>query len=260
MGGYSPSPWEYYQQKYKQGHEILRSYHYKILELLPEEKQTILDVGSGTGKLAERIRDLGHRVICTDSSKQALLKNTDVDRLNLQLDLNRGLPFADKSFPFVVCSDVLEHVLKPHELLRKLHRVLTPDGELILVVPNSAHLFYRLLYLLGHVPEELQIPGHRHFFSEKSLRQLIRSTGFSIRNARGRNLYLALKESWIPGFLHPILRTLGFHREFSYSHDENLWIRTGPSNRTNSMLSDAFIFRLTKENKDHNSNETPVKS
>ncbi len=46
------------------------------------------------------------------------------------------LPFGDKVFDKIVCSEVLEHVLDDEQAVRELHRVLKDDGELAVSVPS----------------------------------------------------------------------------------------------------------------------------
>jgi ubiquinone/menaquinone biosynthesis C-methylase UbiE len=42
------------------------------------------------------------------------------------------LPFADESFEFVVCSEMLEHTVNPQQVVNEIHRVLTPGGRVVL--------------------------------------------------------------------------------------------------------------------------------
>jgi ubiquinone/menaquinone biosynthesis C-methylase UbiE len=44
-------------------------------------------------------------------------------------------PFASDSFAAVVCSDVIEHVQKPADMLREMWRVLAPGGILAVTTP-----------------------------------------------------------------------------------------------------------------------------
>ena len=50
-----------------------------------------------------------------------------------------SLPFADASFPCVLCSQVIEHVPKESPILRELVRVLRPGGRLVLGTPDYAN-------------------------------------------------------------------------------------------------------------------------
>ena len=60
------------------------------------------------------------------------------------------LPFAPGSFDRVLCLDVLEHLQYDHQTraLAEIARVLRPTGEVLLSIPNLAHLQSRLKFLL----------------------------------------------------------------------------------------------------------------
>lgn len=84
-----------------------------------------------------------------------LTENSQPDIVASALDL----PFDDKSFDTVVCTEVLEHIPDPLRVLCEMHRVLKPSGYLILTTPmywprhEAPHDFFRypydgLLYLL----------------------------------------------------------------------------------------------------------------
>jgi dolichol-phosphate mannosyltransferase len=50
-----------------------------------------------------------------------------------------ALPFADESFPCVLCSQVIEHVPKDSPILDELVRILKPGGRLVLGTPDYAN-------------------------------------------------------------------------------------------------------------------------
>lgn len=47
----------------------------------------------------------------------------------------RVFPFSSECFDSIFCSQVLEHVFNPIEFLNEIHRVLKPEGVLLLTVP-----------------------------------------------------------------------------------------------------------------------------
>lgn len=47
-----------------------------------------------------------------------------------------GLPFKDNTFDQVKASHILEHIHNLRGLKCELHRVMKPDGELVVVVPD----------------------------------------------------------------------------------------------------------------------------
>jgi len=88
--------------------------------------------------------------------------------------------FPDEAFDAVAMWDVLEHVHNPGETLREIYRVLKPDGVLILRLPLldswDRRLFNR--YWVGW-----DAPRHLTTFSMRTLRRLLRQTGFHLEQA-----------------------------------------------------------------------------
>jgi len=55
--------------------------------------------------------------------------------VDVLLDGCARLPFEDGRFETILCTQVLEHVESPYELIHEAHRVLRPGGRLILTCP-----------------------------------------------------------------------------------------------------------------------------
>ena len=60
------------------------------------------------------------------------------------------LPFADCSFSTVSALDTVEHYALPGQLLHEIHRVLQPDGRLVVTVPAFQWMWSYADHLLGH--------------------------------------------------------------------------------------------------------------
>lgn len=71
--------------------------------------------------------------------------NVDWDRATLPEvvhDLNSlPYPFPDNAASLIVASHVLEHLDRPFAVMRELHRILAPDGILIVKVPHMSRGF-----------------------------------------------------------------------------------------------------------------------
>ena len=98
---------------------------FQILKILNGlEFQSFLDVGAGEGYFGDLVRRLfGAEVLVSDLSVQAGLRARDLFDLDaVALDSCR-LPFRDDAFDIVLCSEVIEHVEFPVEVLLELARV-----------------------------------------------------------------------------------------------------------------------------------------
>ena len=84
----------------------------------------MLEVGCGKGRLARALDDLGHRVVAIDPAAPAgaIFQTVSLEE------------FSDAGgFDAVVASRSLHHIHDLADALSKLHRLLVPDGRLIVV-------------------------------------------------------------------------------------------------------------------------------
>ncbi len=76
-----------------------------------------------------------------------------------------ALPYAAGVFDRALCLDVLEHLTFEEQprALAELHRVLRPGGELLVSVPNLAHLQSRVHFLLQGTahPHRIRVQASR---------------------------------------------------------------------------------------------------
>lgn len=129
-------------------------------------RETVLDVGAGTGHLGEAFRARGHRVVAVDASSNMLRRNP-APFLCLA-DAGR-LPFPDGAFDVSVEANLLHHLPDPVAALREMARVSRLGVGL--VEPNRYHPPMALFSLL--VAEERR--GLR--FCARHLRRLAESAG-----------------------------------------------------------------------------------
>lgn len=120
-----------------------------MLDLLgPVEGLRVLDAGCGSGLYATQLRAGGATVSGFDAS--ADLIEIARQRLGSQVDLrvhdlNAPLDWIpDGSFDRVVMALVLHHLPDPRPALRELHRVLTPDGVLVVSTVHPTADWLRL--------------------------------------------------------------------------------------------------------------------
>jgi len=124
--------------------------------------RTVLDVATGGGHVAARLREAGCKVVTCDSAP------------GMQPDVicrAEDLPFADSSFEAVTCRVAAHHFEDPAAALRELARA---SGDLVLVADN--------LYLgeAGEEADRLRDPTHVRNYSEQEWRGLFDQAGLEI--------------------------------------------------------------------------------
>lgn len=122
-----------------------------IRKLNPEN---ILDVGCGGGLFIEELQRYGYKITGIDISYNLLSKIKE-NKILLSAKVS-GLPFKDKTFSCILCTEVLEHILDINKSLLELKRVLKPDGYLIITVPNL-HCYDGLEGATGIITESIKI-------------------------------------------------------------------------------------------------------
>ena len=120
--------------------------HDKVTEMMDKEPRgKVLDVPTGTGILADRLRKMGFEVSCCDINPSYFSVSTLAFEIG---DLNQSLPYSSASFDFITCIEGLEHLENPFNALRQFSRLLKPKGRVFLSLPNYLNIERRLRFLI----------------------------------------------------------------------------------------------------------------
>jgi SAM-dependent methyltransferase len=148
--------------------------------------EAFLDAGCGDGRyLAAVARAHGAaRIVGTDISERILATarsaavpfEPELARANLE-----SLPFGDAEFDFVLCSQVVEHLLDVDAGLGELARVLRPNGTLILTTDNARNFVTQALYL-GRLRRQAGFEFPHRDFEVADLEERLRAAGLDIVN------------------------------------------------------------------------------
>ena len=150
------------------------------LELFAEwaAGKTVLDVATGGGHVATRLREAGCEVVTCDSAPG--MKPDVICRAE-------DLPFADGSFDVVTCRIAAHHFDDPAPALHEFARVAR---ELVLVSDN---LF---LGEAGEEADRLRDPTHVRNYSEDEWRELFGQAGLRLEDFEREDKRVDL-ESWL---------------------------------------------------------------
>ncbi|MBI2160639.1 MAG: class I SAM-dependent methyltransferase [Candidatus Rokubacteria bacterium] len=178
------------------------SSHSIILAWLGEGRgRRILDVGAADALVSRQLTARGWRVTGIEGDPAQALAGAPYCERMITANLNREVPEVQGPFDAILYGDVLEHLIEPLRVLVELNRALAPDGFVIVSVPNIAHLYIRLLLLLGrfdYIDRGILDNTHLRFFTARSLRALLADAGLAVERfaATPAPLYQMLPARW----------------------------------------------------------------
>jgi SAM-dependent methyltransferase len=164
--------WEFYPT-YVAKLEVVRRY----LSELPASTR-VLDAGCGEGVLVGEFRGrLAIEGLDPHYSSPLVRQGSLL-----------ALPYPDAAFDRGLCLDVLEHLSWDDQprALAELHRTIRPGGELLVTVPNLAHLQSRVHFLLtGRLIRTANPSKHPGDRPVREYLDLADRTGFHLLEQRG---------------------------------------------------------------------------
>lgn len=169
----------------------------------------ILDIGCGNGIISRSLGNAGFQVLGIDVSEKTIAVASQFNTLeNVRFEVVAAgtLQPEPGKYDAIICSEVLEHLRHPEELLDILHVSLKEKGVLIVTVPNGKGPRELLVTrpvqalqrknglawkLMSSVKGSMDYKGitiqsaaddlmHIQFFTVSSLRKLASAAGFTI--------------------------------------------------------------------------------
>ncbi len=159
-----------------------------------------LDVGCGDGYFTSNLIRLGCRASGMDLSPVAVdlaSKRNPTGDFRTH-DLTTAFPFESDTFDVVWCSEVLEHLFSPLDVLREICRVLKPGGILLATTPAHGRLKNLAIALFcfeRHFDPEYP---HIRFFTLDSLGKLCEKAGLVGRWSGTCGSQLGLRDVLFP--------------------------------------------------------------
>lgn len=174
----------------ERGLRSLRIDNFKTLLAAIKETQkgtgTLLDVGCAHGWFLDIAKDGGFQVLGIEPDTNVFDKTAQ-----------RGLPVRKGFFPdvlsqnerfdVIVFNDVLEHIPDLNTLVEGCKSHLASEGVLVLNLPSSSGVIYRLSRLFSRAGYEVffnrlwqkNLPSpHLHYFNSKNLQEFLKNKGF----------------------------------------------------------------------------------
>lgn len=93
------------------------------------------------------------------------------------------IPVPDNNFDYILCTQALEHVYNPDEVLAELNRVLKKGGKLFLSAPL--------------IHQEHQLPHDYYRYTKNGLRYLLEKNNFEIQSLEHGGSYLLVSARFL---------------------------------------------------------------
>lgn len=148
-----------------------------------DSAQTILDVGCGTGELEKRFLSQNPQQIWTgvDLSPEMLAmarqKCRDYPHASFYEAKATALPFADDRFDVVISANAFHYFPDAIATLTEMHRVLKPDGKLIILDWCRDYLACRLYDIFLQWFD----PAHQRCYTQAELNHFLQLTSWQIQ-------------------------------------------------------------------------------
>jgi 2-polyprenyl-3-methyl-5-hydroxy-6-metoxy-1,4-benzoquinol methylase len=151
------------------------------------KSQSVLDVGCGSGALSLAIKQKGYEVWGIEENKEASstaeLRIDRVIRENLYNYEKISALIGERTFSYLIFSDVLEHTYDPFLILSQYLKFLEPNGKVIISVPNALTWTNRIAFLFGsfeYSDTGVMDRTHIRWFTFRTAKRLVKATGCKI--------------------------------------------------------------------------------
>ncbi|MBU1299988.1 MAG: class I SAM-dependent methyltransferase [Bacteroidetes bacterium] len=155
---------------------------YKLLEKYKHtNSKYILDIGCATGNFLEIAKYKGWDVTGIEISEWS--SNIGKSKgLNIYPKLLHECNFESNYFDVITMFDVIEHFQNPVKEIIEIHRILKPNGILIIETPNIESFTTKFIY--GKGSDLVKPNAHLVLLSSKTIKLLLVKHGFKIINIK----------------------------------------------------------------------------
>jgi methionine biosynthesis protein MetW len=163
-----------------------------IAQYIKKGQHVILDIGCGAGNLGEFLKknayakevigvELDLTATAEASTKLDSVINANLNLTNVTEVLRK---YNKESFDYIVCADVLEHLVDPWNVLNDLRKYLKPGGHVVISLPNVRHWSVWLpLILRGrweYCDSGIMDRTHLRFFTLSSAIELLKEARLDV--------------------------------------------------------------------------------
>lgn len=154
--------------------------------------KNLFEIGCAYGFFLELMKDKFNVVSGIDISVDAI--NYARNELNLPVTSGDFLSYEmGRKFDVFCMWDTIEHLKNPHLFLEKISNNINKDGLLAITTGDIESLNAKIR---GNKWRIIQPPHHLHYFSQKTLTQLMKNNGFEIVYVGYPGIYRSLRDAF----------------------------------------------------------------
>ncbi len=171
---------------------LIRSYSNIIsdnVSIIPQ-RQSYLEIGCGSGFLFQAVSKLGFtKIYGVEPSEDAVKKSSPQYRKNIKVGILKPGLFPDSSFDLICAFQVFDHLPDPSNFLKICHKLLKPDGVLLLMNHNVDAFFAKLL---GDKNAIFDIE-HTYLYSPKTIQIILEKNRFKVVRSYSPSAFMSLR-------------------------------------------------------------------
>lgn len=157
------------------------------VRLISDPVERVLEVGCGAGATLAYLKEhgLAKYVVGVDINEEELkkAKSKGVDEVVHASLGDDGFSLGCGSFDYILCLDVLEHMVDPWRALDALVPLVRPGGRIVASIPNVQNVRVIVPLIFGRwIYRECGILDQTHlrFFTKRSSVQLFEEAGLAV--------------------------------------------------------------------------------
>jgi 2-polyprenyl-3-methyl-5-hydroxy-6-metoxy-1,4-benzoquinol methylase len=152
---------------------------------LPDPLGVVLDVGCGAGSTGRLLKPRNpQRLIGIEIVPEAAAQAAEVYDQVLVGPVEEMLGRVEGPVDTILCYDVLEHLVDPWSVLRRLGELAAPGARLHVSVPNVRHFSVFLnVFVRGHfgyATQGLHDSTHLRWFTPRDIEHAVTEAGFTV--------------------------------------------------------------------------------
>jgi len=162
----------------------------ELLDLIPQQNKSgsILEIGAGSGATMIYAKQNGYakKIYGIELCKveNSFQVSSEFESFLIGNVENMNFDYDEKSFDVILCGDVLEHLIDPYKIVKKMKFFLKNNGVIIASLPNirQIHMMIQIYFKGDFRYEEVGIldKTHLRFFCKKNMIELFENEGLQV--------------------------------------------------------------------------------